>query len=379
MTEDLSRQQAALKAASLEAEARRLFTEAVLAGVSAGVIGLDESGRIVVLNGQAARLIDIAETEAVGRPLAKIAPELASIAALAEDEGEEIEREVDLARGSEACRLRVRASRSAKGLVLTFDDITRLVLAQRSAVWRDVARRIAHEIKNPLTPIQLSAERLRRKYRPRIAETKGDLETFDRCTETIVRQVGDIGRMVDEFSAFARMPAPQFAACEAAELLREAVFAQRVADPDARIELVEPLASAELSCDSRIVVQALANVLKNAGEAITARSAHEPSLGGWIRAEILVDTTRLEFRIEDNGVGLPAKDRERLTEPYVTTREKGTGLGLAIVDRALADHGGSLALADAADGPGARVSLFFPLLRRPRRRSRSRSRVAAEA
>ena len=229
--------------------------------------------------------------------------------------------------------------------------------AQRNAAWKDVARRIAHEIKNPLTPIQLSAERLRRKYRKEIT---GDLETFDRCTDTIIRQVGDIGRMVDEFSAFARMPAPMFAAHDAAELLRQAVFAQRVADPGVVVEILDPGREATLVCDGRIVGQALTNVLKNAGEAIAARRAVTPAPPGRIRARLIVHDQSLDFEIEDNGVGLPAKDRDRLTEPYVTTREKGTDLGLAIVKRILEDHGGGLVLADAADGHGARVVLTFP-------------------
>ncbi len=360
MTHDLSEQQSALRAANVAAESRRLFMEAVLLGVSAGVVGLDREGRMLVANRQAARLLSLPTEGAIGRSLAEFAPELDPIVNGALAHGAEAERDVDIVRGDELRRLRVRASRSTEGLVLTFDDITRLVAAQRNAAWRDVARRIAHEIKNPLTPIQLSAERLKRKYRPQIA---GDLETFDRCTETIVRQVGDIGRMVDEFSAFARMPAPQFSEQDAGELLRQAVFAQRVADPDTLVEIEEPPQRVRFACDGRIVVQALANVLKNAGEAVAARRVEEPGMVGRIHARIVVDAERVEFQIEDNGVGLPAKDRDRLTEPYVTTREKGTGLGLAIVERVLEDHGGRLTLADASERPGAKVCLSFPLNR----------------
>ncbi|WP_309087925.1 ATP-binding protein, partial [Phenylobacterium sp.] len=242
--------------------------------------------------------------------------------------------------------------------VLTFDDITRLVTAQRNAAWRDVARRIAHEIKNPLTPIQLSAERLRKKYRKDIAEA--ELETFDRCTDTIVRQVGDIGRMVDEFSAFARMPAPKFAKVDADELLRAAVFAQRVASPELSVELEEPTADVVLLADGRMLAQALTNVLKNAAEAVEARRAHAPKLKGRIVARLVAEDSRAVFEVEDNGVGLPDKDRDRLTEPYVTTREKGTGLGLAIVKRILEDHGGELELADARSGQGALAILRLP-------------------
>jgi two-component system nitrogen regulation sensor histidine kinase NtrY len=239
---------------------------------------------------------------------------------------------------------------------LTFDDITRLVTAQRNAAWRDVARRIAHEIKNPLTPIQLSAERIRRKYR---GEIQSDLETFDRCTDTIIRQVGDIGRMVDEFSSFARMPAPQFSTCDANEMLRQAVFAQRVADPETVIVLEEPDETIGLTCDARMVGQGLTNLLKNAGEAISARRLKEPDLQGRIMARLVLVDGAPAFEVEDNGIGLPSRDRDRLTEPYVTTREKGTGLGLAIVKRIMEDHGGDLALSDAAVTPGALTSLRF--------------------
>jgi two-component system nitrogen regulation sensor histidine kinase NtrY len=244
--------------------------------------------------------------------------------------------------------------------VLTFDDITRLVTAQRNAAWKDVARRIAHEIKNPLTPIQLSAERLRRKYRKDI---QGDLETFDRCTDTIIRQVGDIGRMVDEFSAFARMPAPTFSEADAGELLHRAVFAQRVADPETQVELQEPLPEMLVVCDTRMIGQALTNVLKNAGEAIASRRTVDPEMKGRITARLTASDESVSFEIEDNGIGLPAKGRERLTEPYVTTREKGTGLGLAIVKRIVEDHGGELSLADAAATPGARAILRIPRMK----------------
>jgi two-component system nitrogen regulation sensor histidine kinase NtrY len=241
--------------------------------------------------------------------------------------------------------------------VLTFDDITRLVAAQRNAAWRDVARRIAHEIKNPLTPIQLSAERLKRKYK---GEIKNDPEIFDRCTDTIIRQVGDIGRMVDEFSSFARMPAPKFAEEDAAEMLREAVFAQRVAYPDIPVELEEPQGVVPLVCDQRMVRQALANVLKNAGESEAAHRAADPSHHAGLIARLIVDERQIVIEVEDKGVGLPERDRERLTEPYVTTREKGTGLGLAIVKRILEEHGGELELTDARTLPGARAIFVFP-------------------
>jgi two-component system, NtrC family, nitrogen regulation sensor histidine kinase NtrY len=360
MTGDLQAQQQALRAANAEATSRRQFIETVLAGVSAGVIGLDQDGRVSAVNRQAQVLLDL-PGDVMGKRLAEAAEELAGVAAAVSGPRQEAEQEVDVIRGGDSRRLRVRASATAEGgLVLTFDDITRLVSAQRNAAWRDVARRIAHEIKNPLTPIQLSAERIRRKYR---AEIQGDLDTFDRCTDTIIRQVGDIGRMVDEFSSFARMPAPQFGECDAAELLRQAVFAQRVASPDIQVELEEPTASAQLVCDNRMVGQALINVLKNAAEAIQGRQAKDPAPGR-IHARLIVEEGRVIFEVEDNGIGLPAKDRDRLTEPYVTTREKGTGLGLAIVKRILEDHGGELILQDAVETPGARAVIRFPRARR---------------
>jgi len=357
MTFDLQEQQEALRTAHVQAESGRLFMEAVLLGVSAGVIGLDREGRVSAVNRQAARLLGLDAEASFGQPLGEIAPELVAVAAVAAEHGAEAEEDVDITRGAETRRLRARASRGAEGLVLTFDDITRLVAAQRNAAWRDVARRIAHEIKNPLTPIQLSAERLQRRFRK---ELRADLEIFDRCIDTIVRQVGDIGRMVDEFSAFARMPAPKFAPHDAAELLRQAVFAQRVADPSVAIDFAAALSPTPLICDGRIVGQALANVLKNAGEAIAARrSAATDSPPGRIVIRVALAEDRLDIEIEDNGVGLPQLNRDRLTEPYVTTREKGTGLGLAIVKRILEEHGGGLILADASPGPGARVVLWF--------------------
>ena len=359
MTSDLQTQQRALRAANTDAESRREFIETVLAGVSAGVIGLDSQDRISALNSQAAVLLDLSVAP-VGQELDHAAGELAAIAAAARAKGE-AEAEVDVVRRGESRRLRVRATCTAEGgLVLTFDDITRLVAAQRNAAWKDVARRIAHEIKNPLTPIQLSAERIRRKYRREITT---DLETFDRCTDTIIRQVGDIGRMVDEFSAFARMPAPQFGEYDAAELLRQAVFAQRVASPSLTVEMLEPAPEVRMICDSRMIGQALTNVLKNAAEAIHGRQNIEPGVQGRILARLTTDAAHLIFEVEDNGVGLPAKDRDRLTEPYVTTREKGTGLGLAIVKRIVEDHEGELLLLDAAHAPGARAVLRFPLAR----------------
>ena len=359
MTQDLSQQREALTRAGDEARRRRQFIETVLSEVSAGILAAGADGRITVANRQAVRLLGLPEDPvfASPTPLEDAVPEVGEILAVARTVGH-AEGEVDISRSRETLRLRVRASRTGEGVVLTFDDITRLLSAQRNAAWRDVARRIAHEIKNPLTPIQLSAERIRRKFRRNVEPA--DLDTFDRCTETIVRQVGDIGRMVDEFSAFARMPAPQVADQDAAELLREAVFARRVAAPDIDWVMGDPLPEAALRVDGRMLAQALANVLKNAVESVRARQATHPEPAGRIRVDIQTDASGVAFVIEDNGLGLPEKDRDRLTEPYVTTREKGTGLGLAIVKRILEDHGGDLVLGDAGEGRGARVVLKLP-------------------
>ncbi|WP_288758478.1 PAS domain-containing sensor histidine kinase [uncultured Brevundimonas sp.] len=359
MTGDLQAQQTALRAASEEAQGRSRFIETVLSGVSAGVIGLDRRGRVSAVNDSAIQLLHIAEDEVLGHELAALSPELSDLVRRAEAH---IEEDIDVSRAGETRRLRVRIEGGQGGeMVLTFDDITRLVTAQRNAAWRDVARRIAHEIKNPLTPIQLSAERLKRKYRSKVDE----VEIFDRCTDTIIRQVGDIGRMVDEFSSFARMPAPRFAPENPAEMLREAVFAQRVAAPDIVVDMDEPLPKTTLSCDGRMVGQALINILKNAGEAVAARRLADGEAAAsedtGVKASLDVHDGQAMFVVEDDGVGLPATDRDRLTEPYVTTREKGTGLGLAIVKRICEDHGGELRLGDAETLRGARVCLIFPL------------------
>ncbi|HKR87096.1 MAG TPA: PAS domain-containing sensor histidine kinase [Phenylobacterium sp.] len=368
MTHDLQVQQQALRQAREDAESDRQFIETVLAGVSAGVIGLDRKRRISAANSQASVLLGF-HGDPRGRELTEVAPEFAAVLAEA-GTGARAEEEVDVVRGRESRRLQVRASRTEEGLVLTFDDITRLVTAQRNAAWRDVARRIAHEIKNPLTPIQLSAERLRKKYRKDVPPA--EIETFDRCTDTIVRQVGDIGRMVDEFSAFARMPTPKFAEHDAAELLRAAVFAQRVASPEIEIVLEEP-PPVTLLADGRMLAQALTNVLKNASEAVEARRAAAPKHKGRITARLVADDGRVAFEVEDDGVGLPDKDRDRLTEPYVTTREKGTGLGLAIVKRILEDHGGELDLTDARVGSGALAILSLPATARVRPQSAAKT------
>lgn len=363
MTSQLSTQRDALVEANQQNDERRRFTEAVLAGVSAGVIGLDNDGRITIVNRMAARLLNAEPDEIEGQHYSETVPELAALIrrAIQEPVGR-ASGEAAVRRGSVTRNLSVQvASESGAyggGYVVTFDDITDLISAQRTAAWADVARRIAHEIKNPLTPIQLSAERLKRKYGKEIT-TEPDI--FNQCTDTIIRQVGDIGRMVDEFSSFARMPSPKMRRENAQELLQQAVFLQRVAQPAITFDVESPKEPIFFESDGRLVSQALTNVLKNAGEAIEARKATGDDSPGRIKIALVGDGERFSFRVTDNGIGLPPEHRHRLTEPYVTTRAKGTGLGLAIVRKIMEDHGGEIAITDAAEHQGAEVRLTFPL------------------
>jgi two-component system nitrogen regulation sensor histidine kinase NtrY len=365
MTEQLSAQRSDLMAAGRLNETRRRFMETVLSGVSAGVIGIDGEGRITIVNRAAARLLNAEPEDLEANHYSQAVPELAPLIlrAMSEPVGRS-GGEVTLKRagGTRALSVQVTSERdSTDGFVVTFDDITDLVSAQRTAAWADVARRIAHEIKNPLTPIQLSAERLKRKYS---AEISTDPEVFQQCTDTIVRQVGDIGRMVDEFSSFARMPTPVMRRENAQELLQQAVFLQRVANPAITYTTDAPKSPVWFEGDGRLIAQALTNVLKNAGEGIAARIAKGDDEPGAINIAIKPNGANFAYHITDNGIGLPPEHRHRLTEPYVTTRAKGTGLGLAIVRKIMEDHGGDIALADVENGPeqgaGAEVTLTFP-------------------
>jgi two-component system nitrogen regulation sensor histidine kinase NtrY len=364
MTGQLSSQQHELIDANRQLDTRRRFTEAVLAGVSAGVIGLDEDGRVNLPNRSASELLGLDLDARVGDPLSEIVPEMAALVDTLERKSARVaEAQIHLQRGTQTRTLLVRAVREAGefgpiGFVVTFDDVTELLSAQRKAAWADVARRIAHEIKNPLTPIQLAAERLKRKYLKEIAT---DPEVFKECTDTIVRQVGDIGRMVDEFSSFARMPAPTMRDENLVELCHRAVFLQRSAYP--RISFVEELPRYPVvrSCDGRQIGQAVTNILQNAVDAIEGRDA--PVDGSLPQGKIVVRLLAgasggAVVEVADNGRGLPQQGRERLTEPYVTTRTKGTGLGLAIVKKIMEDHGGDLVLDDNLGG-GAVVRLVF--------------------
>jgi two-component system, NtrC family, nitrogen regulation sensor histidine kinase NtrY len=357
MTQELRTQRDDIVRARDLIDSRRRFTEAVLAGASAGVIGVDADSCISILNRSAEQLIGRTETEVLGQPLAEVVPELAGMLAAARTGVQRlIQGQVTINRNGRERNLSVRVTSEQSGAaeggyVVTLDDITELVAAQRTSAWADVARRIAHEIKNPLTPIQLSAERLRRKYGGVITEDGG---VFKQCTDTIVRQVDDIKRMVDEFSRFARMPKPVMTAEDVADTVRQVVFLQRVANADIDIDLEIAEEPMPAKFDRRLISQALTNIIKNATEAIAAVAPGE--LGrGRIRIWAGREGSDIVIDVIDNGIGLPKENRSRLLEPYVTTREKGTGLGLAIVGRILEDHGGRIELGDAADKiPGQR-------------------------
>lgn len=342
MTERLQAQTDAL-------ERRRALIEAVMSGVSAGVISVGADGTIRLINASAMALLKLDGGTVVGAPLADIAPELAEL--LAGDTRESI---LQLTTGGEPRTLAVRITADEDGRVLTFDDITQQLLDQRRAAWSDVARRIAHEIKNPLTPIQLAAERLQRRYGKTIDEKDG---VFAQLTDTIVRQVGDLRRMVDEFSSFARMPKPVFHPESLIDLTRQALFLHEVAHPDIKFHLDTPEA-APLVCDRRQIGQALTNIIKNAVEAIEARGEGVPP--GEINVTLDHGERLTTATIADNGIGLPL-ERDRIVEPYMTTRARGTGLGLAIVKKIIEEHCGTIAFADRPGG-GTVVTIVFDTL-----------------
>jgi len=357
MTQELRTQHEDIVRARDLIDSRRRFTEAVLAGASAGVIGVNAEGRISILNRSAERLTGRLESAVLGLPLSDIAPELGEIFEAARGGNQRlIQRQIAVTRDGQERNYSVRvtseqAADAEHGYVITIDDITELVLAQRSSAWADIARRIAHEIKNPLTPIQLSAERLRRKYGKSIVD---DPAVFEQCTETIVRQVDDIKRMVDEFSRFARMPKAVIADEDVADTVRQVVFLLRVAHPDIDFDVELEAETMPSRFDRRLISQALTNIIKNATEAIAAVPPGELQRGRII-LRVQRDGKDVVIDVIDNGIGLPKENRARLLEPYVTTREKGTGLGLAIVGRILEEHGGRLELRDASEKvPGVR-------------------------
>jgi len=359
MTGQLSAQRGELMEAYGQIDERRRFTETVLAGVSAGVIGLDAQGRIELPNRAAGELLGIDPMAVLGMELGVAVPEFAALLREAR-EGPERPRTAEIQIGPPSARRSLIARIGAElrgagvdGYVVTFDDITELQSAQRQAAWADVARRIAHEIKNPLTPIQLSAERLKRRF---AKEITSDPDTFTQCADTIIRHVGDIGRMVNEFSSFARMPQPQIKPSDLGRIAREALILRKTARPDIAWTTDIPEQGPITDCDAQMMRQALTNLLQNAEDAVSMRAG-----AGAIALAVSVDAGTASIRVTDDGIGLPQQDRNQLTEPYITHKPKGTGLGLAIVKKIMEDHGGGIRLEDRPDGPGAIVTLSLPL------------------
>lgn len=355
MTGQIEKQTQALLGANRQLHERRLFIEAVLESVTSGIVSLDENRRILLMNSTAQKLLtDRSGDVPEGMPMADLAPAIAAMVEQGSSGGI-----VQYNRAGDLLTLAVKTSRDATGYVITFEDITRQLLDQRTAAWSDVARRIAHEIKNPLTPIQLATERLSRRYRKQITDNP---ELFEDLTRTIIRQVGELRKMVDEFSSFARLPKPVFRAEDPAALTRQSLFLQEVARPDIAFAFTAERDIAAIDCDRHQFGQAMTNVLKNAVEAVEAKAKNVFKDGGdeyhgAISVEVVDHDLSILVRVTDNGIGLP-KDSERIIEPYVTTREKGTGLGLAIVNKIVEEHGGEMTFT-AAQGGGTTVTMRF--------------------
>ncbi|MBL4644884.1 MAG: PAS domain-containing sensor histidine kinase [Rhizobiales bacterium] len=369
MTEQLRNQRDDLILAKDQMDERRRFNEAVLAGVTAGVLGIEPNGNISLANISALRILGADQENLLNQNVVDAIPELESIVKTAlEQQRPLIQDQVTLKRKGEERTLNVRITMEQSDekdhrFVITLDEITDLISAQRRSAWADVARRIAHEIKNPLTPIQLSAERLQRRYGNKL---ESDREVFDQCTATIVRQVGDIGRMVDEFASFARMPQPVMAERNLTDAIKEAVFLQEVANPDIKFDLNLPDKPMLGYFDHRLISQAFTNLVKNATESIAAIETTE-SRAGKITVNATQDEDWFNIQIIDNGIGFPKENRSKLLEPYMTTRDKGTGLGLAIVRKIFEEHGGTIILQDApeidnTENTGAMVSVKLPIV-----------------
>lgn len=363
MTDQLKNQREALVLANETNEKRRQFTEAVVEGVSAGIVGLDPYGAVTLVNATACDIFGKSEVDLVGEDLQRVVPQLASIVDRARSSRRgQMHDQIQIGNEADSRTYQVRLTREgtmteSKGFVITLDDMTDLVVAQRTSAWADVARRIAHEIKNPLTPIQLSAERLRRRYANKLAD---DFEVFDKCVSTIIRQVGDIGRMVDEFSSFARMPTAVLNRGDLSDTVRQAVFLESVRQPAIAIRANLPAEAIIAEFDDRLISQALTNLIKNAVEALESiglNSIENPTI--IVSAQVEGDMIRVN--IADNGKGWPSENRHRLLEPYMTTREKGTGLGLAIVAKIVEQHGGHVELLDSTPDVNGRVGACFSL------------------
>jgi two-component system nitrogen regulation sensor histidine kinase NtrY len=370
MTRELKHQRDALMTANEQLTDRRRFMEAVLSGVSAGVIGLDSQDRITLVSRAAEQLLATTEQEIVGKKLVDALPVLAPALERREEQGAKSRgaQEISIPIGEEERTFAVRVTREKAGpgdvgSVVTFDDITELVSAQRTSAWADVARRIAHEIKNPLTPIILSAERIRRKYGKVIVD---DRDTFEKLTATIERQAGDIKTMVDEFASFARIPKPVIETNDLRDAVTDSVILFRESHGSVVYGLKLPDVPVDAAFDRRLLTQAVTNLVKNATEAVESAVEAEPGRVGRVDVELRIEETMVAIDVIDNGPGLPKQNRSRLLEPYVTTKgTKGTGLGLAIVAKITEQHGGQLLLDDAPltteRTSGARVTLAFPV------------------
>jgi two-component system nitrogen regulation sensor histidine kinase NtrY len=371
MISEIRSQQGEIIEAKDDIDNRRRFIEAVLSGVTAAVIGVDEHRNITIANPSAEEFLAVSAADLLGAPLVDVAPEIEHVVTEAAASARmDFRNQINIIRRGKERTLNVQVTREDardghESYVITLDDITDLVIAQRSTAWSEVARRIAHEIKNPLTPIQLSAERIKRRFGKQIHD-EADRAVFDQCTDTIVRQVGDIGRMVDEFSAFARMPKPTKEMSDLRTILKDATFLREMGA--AHVTFVTEFGADALQgmFDARMLGQAFGNLIKNATEAIEAVETSEHPREGKIlvRASFDVENNRFIADVIDNGRGLPVENRHRILEPYMTMREKGTGLGLAIVKKIIEEHGGHLELHDApADfdhGHGAMIRVLLP-------------------
>lgn len=351
MTRQLEGQTQALVTANAQLEVRRAFIEAVLESITAGIVSIGRDGTVQLINSSAQRvLLGEGDPGPIGRPLAEVSPVFAQLVSSGQPNNV-----IQYPMAGDLRTLAVRVAQDSNGYVITFEDITRQLLDQRRAAWSDVARRIAHEIKNPLTPIQLATERLRRRYGRQIEK---DPELFEELTSTIIRQVGDLRKMVDEFSSFARLPKPVFRSEDASDLVRQSLFLQEVAHTGIDFSFASDAASMPLQCDRHQFGQVMTNVLKNAIEAIEARAKNEDvDYRGRVAVTLAGDHETVTVSVTDNGIGLPA-ERERILEPYMTTREKGTGLGLAIVHKIVEEHGGEMTFTSEPGG-GTRVTMRF--------------------
>ncbi len=364
MTRQIEEQRDELIAANRMLDERRRFTEAVLSGASSGVIGLDAKGFVTLANSRASELlIGSGYHDFSGARLTDFIPEAGDILQKAHQSPDKpAALQIEFAAGDgprKTVFLRITAEQGGEGAVATIDDISALVSAQRKSAWADVARRIAHEIKNPLTPIQLSAERLKRKYLPQIHD---DPETFEKCTDTIIRQVNDIGHMVNEFSAYARMPGAMKQTENIVDVCQDALVLQKQAYPDIRFGFIAAEPSIRASCDRSQLTQVITNLLQNAIDAVRERQQQKPG-DGHVKLIVEQKGENAVISVEDNGFGLPEKGRDQLLEPYVTTKKKGSGLGLAIVKKIMEDHEGSVVLEDCVrqdTKSGAKATIVFP-------------------